>query len=812
MAGVSEAISQSLFSSRSKRKRPAVPATSLMNVQLGMGIAGNAVLIVSAIFVLVWWPLSNRTGPSPPAGRWAGSPWPVRWRRAASGLPTGPSAVGQRRRADRHDGDGPVGLHRFLVAARPRVWRRKCRVGLSHLDARLGRLCLVHRVGHVVAGEPEKRDSPLLPERPERCLAHMGTVPFFPPQSLLRAAAIWVRLSGVLAVLLGLKAALFPYGYEERLWAAAAIAIASGAGATMAVWCRREGWAFSAALGVNLAASLVVWYFHRDVGSFGQWWLHLVEANVIASATVALAWLAAQKRLYQTGKGDSPHLPERPKGAPHKWGRSPFSASPWQYAFPRHSSRTSRGRHDRHAGDAGVLVGRRADVLAGVAGPLADAPGWLALLLAAAAAAWYLGRVLPGNLIHVAAGLLLGIGVLMRCHVGQFNKAPGTDSWLAYHTLVAAWASAALLVLGVAVRHSASGGLFPEFSPAAGEVNSGIPLGSLAKPRTTRSIVQGWVTAIGAAVVVLAVMHVLDDRAGAWWSIRAIASISAPPPCWPSGAGCPPMSFISGLLLNVAGVVGWLAWGPTTLENLVSINVLCLAAGSAAWSLLEGVPGAGVPHGRLRNRPLPFAHLAAMAAVGLLAALVAAGMVAELFRLPDLRLEIGRIDWIALGAAVAVALCLWDRKARFVLPGLYFLGLSAAGMVLCAARLDPLTGCWWAALGLSAFALSASVLGWLLPRIRAVGRLLRIPDAPDRWPVGWLMSAQAVLFAASAALAAWVSLDVGLRRPRRPGGALRPGRPAGRRSGRPDAVGDGGRHGSARPVPRGGPCGRLPRL
>ena len=81
---------------------------------------------------------------------------------------------------------------------------------------------------------------------------------------------------------------------------------------------------------------------------------------------------------------------------------------------------------------------------------LSDAAGWLALLLAAAAAAWYLARVLPGKVFHVAAGGLLGIGVLTACHVGRFNQAPGTNDWLAYHTLTVAWASAALLVLGLA--------------------------------------------------------------------------------------------------------------------------------------------------------------------------------------------------------------------------------------------------------------------------------------------------------------------------------------------------------------------------
>ena len=200
-------------------------------------------------------------------------------------------------------------------------------------------------------------------------------------------------------------------------------------------------------------------------------------------------------------------------------------------------------------------------------------------------------------------------------------------------------------------------------------------------------------------------------RAGAWWPIGAIGSISVAAALLALWFRLPAYVFISGLLLNVAGMVGWVAWGSATLESLVQVNVVCLAAGSAAWTLLDGLHPAGVPHGQLRHGPLPFAHLAALAAVGLLEALTAAGVVAELFRLADLQLEIGRIDWLALGAAAAaVALCLWDRKAQFVPAGLYFLGLSAAGMAMCAAHLDPLVACWRAALALPAFALSAAAL------------------------------------------------------------------------------------------------------
>ncbi len=134
-----------------------------------------------------------------------------------------------------------------------------------------------------------------------------------PPQALLRLAAVWVRVAGIAAVVLGIKAAFIHADTDyERLWAAAAIAIASTAGATMAVWRRREGWAFTAALGVNLAASLAVWHFEEALHlSFDQWWVRLVQANVIASSLAALFWLAAHKRLYalkEWNLADSPLL------------------------------------------------------------------------------------------------------------------------------------------------------------------------------------------------------------------------------------------------------------------------------------------------------------------------------------------------------------------------------------------------------------------------------------------------------------------------------------------------------------------------
>jgi hypothetical protein len=555
----------------------------------------------------------------------------------------------------------------------------------------------------------------------------------------------------MLAVLLGVKTACLVgvsgHDYQELLWAAAAIAIASGAGATMAVWRRREGWAFSAALGTNLAASLVVWYFHRDVVSFGDWWLQLVEANAIASSAVGLAWLAARKRLYQLRA--------------LTLGESPLLAA--QIVLP------VVGMIAVLAMPVVSLMGQPAYLPSWLAG-VADAPGWLAILLSAAAAAWYLGEVSRTKLLHVVAGLATGVGVLITCHLGR-DHSPSA-AWLAYHTLTTAWAAAAFVVLAIGwvTMHSAARGwqwgnwfrvavqLPPEHSMQLPPEHSEKP--TEAGTTNMGAIILGWVTAIGAAAFALAVMHAAADRAGAWWSIGAILSLGVTAALLALWLRLPAYVFISGLLLNAAGVVGWLAWEPRTLDTFLQVNVLCLAAGSVVWSLLEAAHREGVPHWQTDRQPFCFAHLAVIVAVGLLAAHTAFAVGANLFGPSRLHVDVVRMDWIALGAAaIAVAVCLWNRHARFVLAGQYVLGLSAVAMALCASCPAPRLWCWWAATSLPAFVTVAAALGWLLPRAKPLVRLLRIPNPPERWPLEWFPQVQLVLTAGAAALAAWVSLD-----------------------------------------------------
>ena len=292
-------------------------ASTFMHLQLAMSIAGNMLLIGVALFVLAILP--------PTIQDWtAAAGMPLGWIALVGSVAAAVYRLVQRGRRLSANAIGLIGMTALGLLACTVVWILPV-LGVPADGAEWGYRTLM--LGWAIYA--------LLIVLATWWVASLRTLPNAegPPQALIRAAAIWVRVAGIFAVLLGLKSALmvgrFGRDYQELLWAAAAIAIASGAGATMAVWRRREGWAFSAALGTNLAASLVVWYFHRNSVNFGDWWLQLVEANVVASSAVALAWLAARRRLYQlrglTGKGDSPHLPERPEGCFAQMGTVPFS-------------------------------------------------------------------------------------------------------------------------------------------------------------------------------------------------------------------------------------------------------------------------------------------------------------------------------------------------------------------------------------------------------------------------------------------------------------------------------------------------------
>ncbi len=675
------------------REQPqSVRSRILMNAQLGLGSIGNAFLLLSTLAIVFVFNPNERLCVAWMAG--AGSAWgwlalaavAGAWalRRIEQRLPLRPAVVGL------------VGMAVLELLA--------CTVG-TQLGGWWGyRTLMLSWAAYawfIVAATWWVASQRALPE------GHG------PPQALIRSAAVWVRAAGLLAVLLGLRAAVFRETEVELLWSAAAVSLASLAGATMAVWRRREGWALAAALGVNVAASLVVWYT-RAQQPLAEWWLRLVQANVIASATTGLAWLAVQRRLYklrEPGLRGSPLLAVQ-VGLP-VLGNLALLTVPGAFLLAAESSLP--------------------EAMAG----LAEWPGWLGLALSAAAAAWYLGRAWPQGMAHVVAGLGLGAGVLLACGAAGVDAPGGPATWLEFHLLLAAWSAAGLVVLGAGMAGRRS-------------------------PMFPAETVRGWVTLIGVVVVYLVLAKAVQTTAGFGWSARALLAVSVAYGLVALWLSRPGYVFASGLLLNAVGVVGWLASGGHDLFSLLSVNAACLAAGAIAWTVLDLFLPGGVPHANLAGRKIPFAHLATRAALGL--ETVVAGLALADASFGDSAYLATRLDWIALAAAAtAAALLLWDRKSRLSLAGLYLAGLLGLIMGRLAAEPTFRELSWTMSFDLAAFVLVAALLSRLLPGLGSTWQALGIPaafeDGRPRWSDGWFHAAQAGLVAMAAAVVGWVSLD-----------------------------------------------------
>ncbi len=712
------------------------PAT-LMDLQVGIGYVGNAIILAGALWMLIV------THPDRPlALTSAAFLWPV-----TAGM--------------------PLGWIAFVLAAAAGVYRRlQCGMRPSADAVGLLGMGVIALLACSVRGLVLADGSPIDPNWAYRVLmlgwasyavlltlatwptsGAAGTVPIFagaaaePWQVKMglspfaaRAAVNWVRLAAIAAVLLGLKAAIF-HGLEERLWAAGTIALASVAGAAMAICRRREGWALASALGVNLAASLVVWYVEQSRGlTFDQWCLELLQANIIASSVVALVWLAARRWLYEAREVTV--------------GGSPFLAV--QIALPV-------------AANVALLLTlvarllRTPSCLPPQFGEIGDAWGWAALLLCAAAAAWYLWRTMPEQLPHVLGGLLLGIGVLVACNTAHINT-PTARDWLEYHVLTMAWASAALVLLGIGfLSRWPRGSWSIVWRKAAGcdkTLAEDVDLSS------STVLLSRWVTSVAALTVVLAMIYSPIDRTGVWWSLRAIGAMGVATAILAVWRRLPSHVFFSGLLWNAAGVVAWLAWGNRhDPAQFVQVNVVCLAGASLVWTALQLIVPSGVPRYRLERRNVVFAHYAA--ALGLIAmALMAASGVSGILLHVASHPAVTRLAWIALASvAAALVLTLWDRLARLVLCGLYVAGFTALAMVWESLAPAPRALCWRMSTELSGYLLIAAVFSWLIINGTRLWHFLRIPMDADRWSGRWFMYCQGVLAAATAGVAAWVAID-----------------------------------------------------
>ncbi|GIW81631.1 MAG: hypothetical protein KatS3mg105_3438 [Gemmatales bacterium] len=555
------------------------------------------------------------------------------------------------------------------------------------------------------------------------------------------ATVFWVRLATVITTVLAVKAAFF---HNDQLWAGMATALAFPASAALAVWQRREGWAFCACLGTNLAVSMLLWEARKLI-PFIDWWVVLIYSNISTSAVTAMIWLGIRHRLYGYAELS---FRRAPLLALHI-GLSLFYTIVL-IAIPLCHLLMSPGRP---MPSAIAIAGSN--------------PGWLAFLLIVIATGWYAHQIderslralfrkdkscfdprrssLPMSLLSLFG---LGVGVLCACRLSSLD----TGNWLSYHVLVTEWALTALAVLVVGWQ----------MARVAQMELEGWALASVRETTSSSfweeaSFVR-WAFCIASLVAVLAFRAAWADPWRPWFSTAITvftAGIIAALAVW-----SPKRSHViaSGILLNAAGSMFWIGKGWTTWEMLMGVQIACCGLASLLWTLAGislAISNWSTSHWqKLQSVEAWGSRCFAAAAISLLSVLTLTGVIVQTAGFP---FPISIASWTGLMMTLIVFIVrLWHPGARFGLPALYSTGLLAILISILSRGMTPADFGWWSALGISLFVLvTAGVAGWFQVRQELLQRW-RLPVR--QYERSWFETAQMTLMLVVASLSVWMSI------------------------------------------------------
>lgn len=467
---------------------------------------------------------------------------------------------------------------------------------------------------------------------------------------------------------------------------------------------RLPSYAFAAGWTVNLAAALIVCRVHgSDVEGL---WISFLQANVLASAAVALLWLLAEgrSRLWQSW----PPIKYLLLGIQSLLGLSAATLL--------------------LLGPLALLFAEPAQSLASfvrVGQPL----GWLAWLLASAAALGFAARRWPRLFVSLLGVSGLCLGMLAALTAERWSD----SSWLGYHVLTACWAA---LGAGAAL------------------------LSVLGKGRLWSAISLGrWTEGLGLALVVLGMRGGWSDPLRPFTSAGPVLLAALMAGTLALRWRRPEQVYLSGTLFTLAGVLAWVAWGPTTLDSFTLTVSLSLAAAGMVWTLADLWLVTDLYATREDAFSLPFPYVATAAALALLSAVVLTGVAAiltgESFR------TAGELVWAAIVlTALALAVTLWDARARPGPAGLFVTGLLASAVFLQGLPLTAEAFGRLASLALAAYVLLTAALVASLPFLAGLWQWLRLPShLYEQPPRSWFRATQAVLAGLVVGLTVWVSLS-----------------------------------------------------
>jgi hypothetical protein len=564
------------------------------------------------------------------------------------------------------------------------------------------------------------------------------------PPARSEPALVGVLVAGMLALILGLKAAIW---HHDHLWAATAILIAAVAIAIIAVWQRQEPWAFVAGLGLNLAASLVIWHHHLGV-PVAHWWHYLLQASGAASGAAALLWLTARNRFYGTLE--------------LRFSVSPMLALQVLLAY--------LGNLPLLGFAVAVLLvapDPGTSMLAFLA-EVGGAGGWLAIALPLIGGIWYAAQATPSGRLPLSVVLILSLGVVASCSACRWD----TGNWLAFHVLMTAWSTTGLGLLGLGLASSMlqlSVRQAPRFPDGTDTFSEPEPERSGPDQWLFRLIdfpadqVRRWVEAIGWLAVILGLRGAGSDVGGWFWAPCGVLTVAVMMVGMALWARRNRYVYLSGLLAVVVGQLLFLAGDSRALADFIAVTPLSLAFASVFWSVLEWVVRRET--GPLIVGPAPrFTHLACGINLAGFTVLLFFVLVNTLNANP-LQLTAG-LTWAALSVtALAILLTLDNRYAPGSAAGLYLLGLQAVlfflhdqTLLLSGQPVSMLVLPGPVALALAGYVLLISSLAATISRF-SLNTFFPIRAAGDSPAAGWFLPAQTILAATAFLLSLWTVLD-----------------------------------------------------
>jgi hypothetical protein len=537
---------------------------------------------------------------------------------------------------------------------------------------------------------------------------------------------------GCFAVLLAVQTAV---GGGDHLWAALACGMVATAPIIVALQRREEGWLFGSSGLAILAVSLIVWHIHLGQ-PLQEWVLRLIQLDLVTAAVFGIVWqlaigrsaafaesednihpwLALQQLLISSGNGLLAVL-----------GFAAIVLEPWSPREPQ-------------------------------VGALGDWAGWLALATWVVGLIWFTNRFVRPLTAHGAAAATVVAGVLLGCTANAWDL---EGNWLAYHVMTLIWALAAGGMLAVSWRLESNNRL--------SELRTG-PRAWLLAPLLRAPAVQSWIIAVSALLVTLSVVFAAKDPFRPAWTCGMVLTVSLLAGALTVWTGRGSAVYASGLLLNVAGLLWWIAWRQTAGElplsaliyRLAWLQALCFGAASLLWSIVE-ISCRRL--GRLTwSTELPYRHLAGWLGLAGIVGIVLVALGSDYFRL-NLDFE-DPLGWLALTAVACAALAtLWDEPGERLarpLPQLYLVGLVAIGLALHMAEPEP-NRLLWAIMGCGgAYVAGAACVCTLCLYYPGLGQEIGMPARPKGWPLHWFVPAQVMVGIIVTPLAIWVVLTFDL--------------------------------------------------